>query len=85
MFQRKHSQYLSLLWLCDDDLARLDGCGRLGARLLGLLRALHLHGSGLLGQSEVVLHRLCWSYRLTHLLLKMTHTAERAYQCITSP
>lgn len=65
-------KYLSLLWLCNDDLAGLDGGGCLSAGLLGLLCALHLYSSWLLGQSEVVLYRLCRSCRLTHLLLKIT-------------
>lgn len=67
-------KYLSLLWLCNDDLAGLDGGGCLSPRLLGLLCPLHLHGSRLLGQSEVVLYRLRGSYRLAHLLLESTHT-----------
>lgn len=79
------STYLSLLRLCNDDLAGLDGGGRLSAGLLGLLCALHLHSSWLLGQSEVVLYRLSGSYRLTHLLLETTHTPRiKHLDCIKS-
>lgn len=85
--QTRRRYYLSLLRLSDDDLSGLDGRGRLCAGLLGLLRALHLHSAGLLGQCEVVLHRLRWSHWLPHLLLMVrtganrqtnTHTRRRA-------
>lgn len=48
--------YLSLLWLRDDDLSRLDGGSLLSSGLL----ALHL--AWLLSQGEVVLNRLCWGH-----------------------
>jgi hypothetical protein len=58
--------YLSLLWLCDNDLSRLDGGSLLSrgllALLLALLLTLHLDLTWLLSQGEVVLNRLCWGH-----------------------